>query len=231
MSAILALVFIVSCLSLLLGMISPSAVLFWKEPQYRSRGTVIKFFLTAAIGSVILGILATPAPSDKQPRPSQNAPTETATPKINLPASEIQFLKIINKYATLYADAENELKKSKLWKERDAAITTIASRGIIDWVGTIVNMGTNSDGKAYISIKISDNVTISTMNNAFSDSLLGSNTLIPQNSPLYDAIAEMQIGDVVKFSATIVEIANLTEAGKMEEPDFVARILKVEKAR
>ncbi|MFA6058607.1 MAG: hypothetical protein WC756_10450 [Taibaiella sp.] len=144
-----------------------------------------------------------------------------------MPEQEKKFIATMDQYVSLYAQAENELKKSTVWKARDAAIKNIqpSVTSISDWVGVIEEMGTTSDGDAYISIRISDRVVIKTWNNTFSD--FRNKTLISHSSPLYNTLAELNKGDPVKFSATLLGYANLTEAGKVENPECLAKFSSI----
>ena len=151
------------------------------------------------------------------------------TPSIQLtslmPTSEKQFIDTINEYAALYNQADNELKKSIVWKQRDAAIRKLSltptGENENGWVGIIESLGTNGEGKAYIAIRISDKIVVKTWSNAFSD--ISDNTLIPQSSPLYNILAELKTGARVQFSARLISYANLTEAGKMNDPELISR--------
>lgn len=149
-----------------------------------------------------------------------------------LPYSEFQrgFMQIVVEYAQKYPRAENELLKSALVTERFNRFKTLKGdpRQIKDWMGVLENMGTNSDGKAYVTIRLSPKVlTFSTYNNSFSD--MHDHSLIPQSSKIYSKLASMKIGNVVKFSGRLKQATNLTEAGKMTEPNFLFIFSDIEK--
>lgn len=140
------------------------------------------------------------------------------------------FIETVQDYSSQYDAAPNELKKSSVAKKRMDAFAKLKGdpRKISGWYGTIEKLGTNGDGDAFITIKLLvDNITVSTWNNSFSDA--GSNTLIKNGSPLYEAISEMAEGNVVMFSGALGKIKNVTEKGKMTEPDFLFKFTKVEK--
>jgi hypothetical protein len=140
------------------------------------------------------------------------------------------FIETVQDYSSQYEAAPNELKKSSVTKKRMDAFAKLKGdpRKISGWYGTIEKLGTNGDGDAFITIKLLvDNITVSTWNNSFSDA--GSNTLIKNGSPLYEAISEMAEGNVVMFSGALGKVKNVSEQGKMTEPDFLFKFTKVEK--
>ena len=140
------------------------------------------------------------------------------------------FIETVQDYSSQYEAAPNELKKSSVAKKRMDAFAKLKGdpRKIAGWYGTIEKLGTNGDGDAYITIRLLvDNITVSTWNNSFSDA--GSNTLIKNGTPMYEAISEMAEGNVVMFSGALGKVKNVSEKGKMTDPDFLFKFTKVEK--
>lgn len=140
------------------------------------------------------------------------------------------FIETIQDYSAQYEAAPNDLKKSTVARKRLDAFAKLKGdpRKINGWYGTIEKLGTNGDGDAFLTVKLLvDNITFSTWNNSLSDS--GSKTLIKNGTPLYDQISEMAEGNVVMFSGAIGQAKNLTERGKMTDPDFLFKFSKVEK--
>lgn len=140
------------------------------------------------------------------------------------------FMQAIAEYAGKYKKAENELQKSALVTERFERFTKLKGdpKRIKDWIGVIETMGTNGDGKAYVTIRLSPNLlTVSTWNNAFSDTK--DHSLIPQSSPVFKKLAQMKVGNVVKFSGRLKRATNVTEEGKMMTPDFLFIFTDIEK--
>jgi len=135
---------------------------------------------------------------------------------------QLSFMRVIKDYSQKYKAAENELQKSSLVTERHKAFNKLKGdpKKIKDWYGVIEKMGTNGEGKAYIVLNLSPNlITFSTWNNSFSD--INDKTLIPQTSPVFKSLSKMKVGNVVKFSGRLKAPKNMTEAGKMQEPDFL----------
>lgn len=140
------------------------------------------------------------------------------------------FIETVQDYSAQYEQAPNDLKKSTVARKRLEALAKLQGdpRKIVGWYGTIEKLGTNGDGDAFITVKLLvDNITFSTWNNSISDA--GSKTLIKNGTPLYDKISEMTEGNVVMFSGAIGKPKNLTERGKMTDPDFLFKFSDVEK--
>ncbi|MFL1475423.1 hypothetical protein [Pseudomonas grimontii] len=155
---------------------------------------------------------------------------ETKTVKATVSDFQRGFIETVQDYSTQYEAAPNELKKSSVAKKRIDAFAKLQGdpRKIAGWYGTIQKLGTNGDGDAFITIRLLvDNITVSTWNNSISDA--GSNTLIKNGSPVYEALSEMSEGNVVKFSGALGKAKNLSERARMTEPDFLFKFSKVEK--
>ena len=148
-----------------------------------------------------------------------------------IPYSEFQlgFMRTIKDYAIKYNQAPNELKKSALVTERLNAFRTLKGnpKKISGWYGVITKMGTNGDGKAYVTLNLSPNlVSVTTWNNAFSD--MDDHTLIAQNSKMYTTLSNLKVGNVVKFSGKLAQLTNMTEADKMTNPVFLFKFSNIE---
>ena len=140
------------------------------------------------------------------------------------------FIETVQDYSAQYEAAPNELKKSTVSRKRLEAFSQLKGdpRKINGWYGTIEKLGTNGDGDAYLTIRLLvDTITVGTWNNSLSDA--SSKTLIKNGTPLYDEISEMAEGNVVMFSGALGKVKNVTEKGKMTEPDFLFKFSKVEK--
>lgn len=139
------------------------------------------------------------------------------------------FIETIHDFASKYQNAGNDLQKSALVTERFERFKKLKGdpRKIAGWIGILEAMGTNGDGKAFVTIRLSKRLTVSTWNNALSDS--GDRTLIPQSSPVFKKLAQMKEGNVVKFSGSLKRSKNLTEEGRMVSPDFLFAFSDIEK--
>lgn len=162
--------------------------------------------------------------------PQQETAPESKTAPIQYSEFQHGFMTTVANYAQRYREAENELQKSALQNERHEQFKKLKGDPgkIKDWIGVLHKMGTNGDGKAYITVSLSpDLLAVSTWNNSFSD--IEDKTLIPQTSRMYAKLANMKEGNAVKFSGKLLRPTNLTEEGRMTEPEFLFRFTDIEK--
>lgn len=166
-------------------------------------------------------------------------PIEPEKPKIVLPQSQLSFIQTVESFYEPYVNAPNELKKSALRTQRKNSIRNILrSLQVSEWIGTLKDMGTNREGKAFIEIKLegAESIVIKTWNNAFSDVMCNTNTLIENGSSLYNAIADLSEGAKVVFSGTFIPDdrdfileGSVTERGSMTEPEFIFKFSSIRK--
>ena len=197
---------------------------------------------------------STSSPSAASDSATQSAATDKDAP-LELPPDQHTFLGMISSYAEAYKGQNNELKKSQMKNTRDAALRQSGLANPTNWKGTLASFGTNSDGKAYVSVALPSggsityrgpdgkdytapvaDVEIKTWNNGLSD--IGSDTLIAQGTPVFNALSDLEKGDPVVFSAVflpdeknVVEIGNLTENGKMTSPEFIVRFTSIQRGQ
>jgi len=148
-----------------------------------------------------------------------------------MPSNELRAIEIVSDYAKKYQSADNELKKSAIWKQRTKALDKASTKQPGDkmgkWVGIIEKMGTTGDGNAFIVVRVSDIMTLSTWNNEFSD--ISDKTLIKFGSKEYETLMNLKTGSVIKFSFAIkLAGKGLTEKSRMTEPDFSTRFKDIE---
>ena len=173
----------------------------------------------------------TSAPSET---PSE-APSEA--PIVNLygeqPAIQKAVLGIIEKFKVKYEQATNDLQRADARLTRDEQVCK-ATKGsaISNWTGVVETIGGTSEGAAYLTIKISEDVTVGTWNNTLSD--YADETLISRKSPIYKTVLGLQEGQLVKFSGKFVpadgaclDTKNITEYFAVNSPEFVFRFTKV----
>lgn len=152
---------------------------------------------------------------------------------VNKPENQIQFEGVISKYITAYKQAKNELQKSSIRSSRRAELGKIINNFEIHrWIGTINELSTNSEGKAILAIHITPNIEVKTWNNALSD--IASNTLIEQNTQIYNQLMKFTIGQRVIFSGSFFNSdednfreTSITEAGAMVSPEFLMKFTNV----
>jgi hypothetical protein len=157
---------------------------------------------------------------------------------LQYPQTQKNFIETINFYEDEYSKANNELKKSAVRTKRGEQLKTVLrnKRTFDNWVATVKEMNTTSNGKAYFSVMIEGTkIGIANMNNEFSD--MFDNTLIDQNRSLYQIISELKIGDKIIASGEFLKSdktdfvyeSSLTEEGSMESPDFIVKFKRISK--
>lgn len=182
-------------------------------------------------GVLAILILASIAGRDE---PSKTKIAQSQQPVINtsktliLPEQQSRFLNLTKEYGERFASLSNELQQSLLRDERRSAlVNTLGSqRSIVEWRGKITKLETNSEGKAILTVRLSENTSIGTWNNALSDIMDG--TLIEKGTPLYMTMLTMSVGDNVSVSGIFlpsnedgIKETSLTLRGSMSEPDFL----------
>jgi len=150
-----------------------------------------------------------------------------------LPALEARFIEIVSAAQGESRRAENDMQRGGIKARRDKALCGVMTSAVTDWIGTIEEVSSNSDGKGVLEIAIAEDIKIKTWNNALSD--VGSNTLIEPGSPVFDAASAMKRGQRVAFSGVFfrgsqgdcLQEASMSLRGKLEEPEFIFRFLRV----
>lgn len=145
----------------------------------------------------------------------------------NLPESEASFVSIVSKYSQAFRDAKNQLHESTLRDERREALKqAFPSVKVDEWVGTIKNLETNSEGKAIVVIKIAPDIELRTWNNLLSDMVDG--TMIEKDSQMYQTLLTLPLKQKVVFSGSFIrsevdhfEEQSITIDGSMKKPEFL----------
>jgi len=168
---------------------------------------------------------------------SQSAPSVSSlsgsAPAV-LPPLESRFIEIVSTAQGDSRRTENDMQKGGVKARRDKSIcSTLSSYSVADWVGTVEEIDSNSDGKGVLGIRIAPDVIVKTWNNDLSD--IGSDTLIEPGSPVFESAAAMKSGQLVRFSGTFLpgssgdclNEGSITLNGKVESPEFIFRFTKV----
>jgi hypothetical protein len=185
------------------------------------------------IGSLLLltVVLASCGPDTSAPRNTEAEPQSTPVEQQHnpLPASEREFISIVETFKARYEQAPNEFQKSTLRRERSQAMAMILpDLSIADWIGDISSMHTTQDERGILAVKLrNSSISLQTVNNVLSDAFL-SGTLIPHGSPLYEEIANLSVGTPVTFGGRFtlgqldhVREESITEEGSMTDPEFI----------
>ncbi|WP_426610580.1 hypothetical protein [Bradyrhizobium sp. McL0616] len=104
-----------------------------------------------------------------------------------------------------------------------------------NWIGKLVRLTTNGDGKGVVVVEIAPGIVVKTFSTSLSDA--GSDTLVEPDTKLYFALGEAVQGDYVKFSGSFFAKAtdcfledSLTMNGSLSSPEFIMRFINVENA-
>ena len=186
---------------------------------------------------ILIAIISSPDKSNEvtsqNTGESAKSTSSKATVSVNKPESQLQFEEVITKYITPYKKAKNELKKSSTRSSRKGELRNVINDfEVQNWAGTINQLRTNTEGKAILSIRITPNIEVKTSNNALSDVV--SNTLIEQNSQLYNKLMELSVGQEVIFSGHFfnsdgdyIQEQSITEKGTMVNPEFLMKFTNI----
>lgn len=152
-----------------------------------------------------------------------------------IPSDETSFIKAVQSASESFANATNDLAKGGTRRERAKAVCmAIPSPSIKDWIGTITELTTNGDGLGVLSVKLSDNISVKTWNNAVSD--VFDKTLIDPDSSVFKVLSQLKKGDKIKFSGQFTKDHNKTDcyheasvslAGSMEEPEYIFKFSSI----
>ncbi len=131
-----------------------------------------------------------------------------------VPAQQERLISIIETFADKYSKQPNELKKSGVRMERQAALAeAFAETSFSGWIGTLEDMDTDGDGVAEIAVRLQGSkITLSntTSGLSFGEAVFGDtdSLKIQPDTPLWNAISSLSKGDVVEISGEL-----LTEDG------------------
>jgi hypothetical protein len=207
-------------------------------PWYRKKKIVIPLIVVAifvGLNQFVEEVETTTPPSATQ-SPEVIAPVEEVEVKDPRDTewglySEEQFAFVnrIEKGRKAIDDAETDLAGSVALRERDADLCKILGNNtVVNWVGTIRDVGANGEGNAHVDIELADNVRVKTWNNSFSD--LFDNTLIPPSSKFFDNLVTMKDGDKVTWSGRFLSSSrsclkkgNLTNTFYGIDPQFIVK--------
>lgn len=152
-----------------------------------------------------------------------------------IPSDEQRFIDIVHKASSDYSNAENDMKKGGIRNDRSKAVCqAVSSPSVKNWVGTITELTTNGDGLGVLSVQLDENVTVTTWNNALSDTF--DNTLIHQDSPVFKVLSELKEGSKIKFSGSFIRDdqgtdcyreSSMTMSGAMTDPEYIFRFSSV----
>lgn len=159
----------------------------------------------------------------------ESVPAQEAPQPIPLPPEERGFIFAIDNGANAYNAGSNDMAKGASRPARAHAICAAKrSSSVHDWIGTVDDLSSTSDGKGVLIVRISDNATLSTTNNGLSESLSTLKTLIDPASSVFTTASNLKKGDHVRFSGYFERSntdcfteTSLTQEGSMTDPEFL----------
>jgi len=233
MEAILALIGLAAMVMGVVGLIRPLPKL--RMPDRKRAGLVM------AGGVILLVVAATIAPPRQEgsgdAAVAQGVATASETkaaPKPAMPAEQAAFIEAVVSSREAFRKAPNELAKGGVRAQRRQKICgALNSAAVNGWLGRIVELESNNDGKGVLAVEIADDVNLATWNNAISD--LTHHTLIAPGSAMFAGLAGMKKGQKVRFAGRFfsdetdcVAEQSMTLSGSMRDPEFVFRFSRVE---
>lgn len=169
---------------------------------------------------------AAPATQQTTIAPQQTTQAQQE-PVVQYSAEQQALLSTVYQARADYEAAQTDLQRAQVVKNRTAALLA-GGTSASAWSGTIKTVGANGEGKAYVEIEFGDHVAVQTWNNAVSD--IYDDTLIPDSSPIYDALLGLTPGDAVTFSGEFLrdfEATNVTEVFGIEDPQFLMKFTEI----
>ena len=156
-----------------------------------------------------------------------------------IPERQQQLCALVTSFAQRYKaePRRNELRRSQIRAARTRALIESTPQ-VEGWVGTLVNVTTNGDGKGVVSVKLTcdEDIDISVHTWTMSLADITDETLLSPSSNAFAALAELHPGQRVIFSGSFVTAddvngwreTSLTERGSMTAPELVFRFSSVE---
>ncbi len=113
------------------------------------------------------------------------------------------FIAAVSRGRKGYAEGANDMAKGAARPLRAKEICSALTGPKVDrWTGKVVTLSSNGDGLGVLAIKMDDDVTIKTWNNAVSD--VGDHTLINPGSPVFQKASTLKVGQRVAFSGSFI---------------------------
>lgn len=152
-----------------------------------------------------------------------------------LPPEEMAFIQITQSAQKKSGEAVNDMQKGGVKAEREKEICKIIKGPVKDWVGQLVTIDANSEGRGVVGIEIAEKIKVLTWNNDLSDTNYG--TLLKPDSEIFKKVSAMKVGQTVKFSGDFftsdeegecLKEGSMTLDGKIADPEYVFKFKKIE---
>jgi hypothetical protein len=170
---------------------------------------------------------AKPVPA---PHPAAPSPLRSDIPVVPAgPKDEQQFIAIIQNAQKEYAaDKSDDARKNTRVAQQIAVQKFLGlNHNAADWVGTFKNRDKTEDGDLTAEIQIAPGITITTFSTRYFDG--ASETLLRQNSSLFNTVKDLTIGQPITFSASLLGAMISSDADMVMYPHIIARFTKIDK--
>lgn len=145
----------------------------------------------------------------------------------SIPGDLAQLAHVVAKAKSDYTEADNDLKKSVILRDRDvSAAAAVTGGSFANWPGTLVQLSTNDEGDAFIAVRLDDcDCSLKTWGNPYRDRL--DHSLIRIGTPLFNKLLNMHKGDHVMVSGRFLEEGSMTEERSINAPEWIAQFSNV----
>jgi hypothetical protein len=244
MSALFGLLIVASFILCVVCLINPVIVTkIFKKAEGTRKNALLFFGVPFIVLFILSGFVldgkksaVSSSSSVQADKPEEKAVEQTQV--IGTP-DQVAFHKNLTDFASKYIDADNEMKKSKVYREMGSFMKGyLSGRTFSNWEGKLTKIGTTEGGKkAYITIEsnFSDKeIAYKTWNNELSD--LGTNSMLNLSSAVYKQVENLSEGDIVVFSGSFIyddkktfAESSLTEIGTVTDPEFIIKFSSIKK--
>ena len=160
-------------------------------------------------------------------------------PSLDLTDDQQDFVTLVEASMDAYGDAENSIQEGRAREERAEKLCAYFADSfeVHDWQGEVDAIHSANTGHAGIELLIAKNLTLKTASSAMTLSSAKQDTLISEDSPLFETVAGMSEGDTVRFSGAFIEGSekdclkeeSVTQRGGMTMPEFLFQVTALEK--
>ena len=188
----------------------------------------MKYRLFAVVACALpLIAQAKPAPSHMvAPPPQADTPPLPPTPSY-----EAQFIALIQTAQKEFvADKSDDARRNTRVALQIKVHQFLGlSHTAKDWVGTFKNRDTTEEGDLTAEIEIAPGLTITTWSTRYFDGSSG--TLLRPNSPFFETVKDLTIGQPVTFSASLLGAMVSSDAEMVLHPHIIARFTQIDKVQ
>jgi hypothetical protein len=132
------------------------------------------------------------------------------------PAAETALIEGVMEGRAKYSAADNSFTASDVARGAHAKILGLLPERIDGWIG-VLHHSVAIDGSGYVEIVIADDVIVENW------------TAISHDSPVYRALADLKVGQWVRFSASPVKVKETTiDRWLAGQPDILAHFSNIE---